>query len=204
MVKNPRAMQETWAQTLGREDPLEEGMGTPVFSPREFCEQRSLGGYSSMGSQRVRHIWATNTFDYFFIFILQIFKLKCRRKFVVNKRSQQMEPKELGFESWLYPNHFSSLPLSESFTKSFVFEAETAAEIPDFLLLAGRGQREVVSASNSELFKGHPYLWHELFLNTLSIFSHITPWFHKSKALSRDNESWNPSSILTSITFYTR
>ena len=75
MVKNPRAMQETWAQTLGREDPLEEGMGTPVFSPREFREQRSLGGYSSMGSQRVRHIWATNTFDYFFIFILQIFKL---------------------------------------------------------------------------------------------------------------------------------
>ena len=28
MVKNPPAMQETWVQSLGREDPLEEGMAT--------------------------------------------------------------------------------------------------------------------------------------------------------------------------------
>ena len=28
MVKNPPAMQETWAQSLGWEDPLEEGMAT--------------------------------------------------------------------------------------------------------------------------------------------------------------------------------
>ena len=28
MVKNPPAMQETWIQSLGREDPLEEGMAT--------------------------------------------------------------------------------------------------------------------------------------------------------------------------------
>ena len=28
MVKNPRAMQETWVGALGREDPLEEGMAT--------------------------------------------------------------------------------------------------------------------------------------------------------------------------------
>ena len=28
MVKNPPAMQETWARSLGWEDPLEEGMGT--------------------------------------------------------------------------------------------------------------------------------------------------------------------------------
>ena len=27
-VKNPSAMQETWAQSLGQEDPLEEGMAT--------------------------------------------------------------------------------------------------------------------------------------------------------------------------------
>ena len=26
--KNPPAMQETWVQSLGREDPLEEGMAT--------------------------------------------------------------------------------------------------------------------------------------------------------------------------------
>ena len=28
MVKNPPAMQETWVQPLGWEDPLEEGMAT--------------------------------------------------------------------------------------------------------------------------------------------------------------------------------
>ena len=27
-VKNPPAMQETWVRSLGREDPLEEGMAT--------------------------------------------------------------------------------------------------------------------------------------------------------------------------------
>ena len=27
-VKNPPAVQETWVQSLGREDPLEEGMAT--------------------------------------------------------------------------------------------------------------------------------------------------------------------------------
>ena len=28
MVKNPPAIQETWVQSLGQEDPLEKGMGT--------------------------------------------------------------------------------------------------------------------------------------------------------------------------------
>ena len=28
MVKNPPAMQETWVQSLDREDPLDEGMAT--------------------------------------------------------------------------------------------------------------------------------------------------------------------------------
>ena len=28
MVKNPTAMWETWVQSLGQEDPLEEGMAT--------------------------------------------------------------------------------------------------------------------------------------------------------------------------------
>ena len=28
MVKNPPAMQETWVQSLGQEDPLEKGMAT--------------------------------------------------------------------------------------------------------------------------------------------------------------------------------
>ena len=28
MVKNPPAMQETWVQSLGQEDPLEKGLAT--------------------------------------------------------------------------------------------------------------------------------------------------------------------------------
>ena len=47
MVKNLSAMQETQAQFLGWEVPLEEGMQpTPVFLPGESHGQRSLVGYS--------------------------------------------------------------------------------------------------------------------------------------------------------------
>ena len=45
MVKNPPAMQETWIQSLGVEDPLEEEP-IPVFLPGESRGQRSLAGYS--------------------------------------------------------------------------------------------------------------------------------------------------------------
>ena len=55
MVKNLPALQETWVQPLGQEDPLEKGMApTPVFLPGEFHGQRSLAGYI-MGLQRVGH-----------------------------------------------------------------------------------------------------------------------------------------------------
>ena len=46
LVKNLPVMQETWVQSLGWEDPLEEGMATPVFLPGEFQGQRSLVGYT--------------------------------------------------------------------------------------------------------------------------------------------------------------
>ena len=49
MVKNPPAVQETWAQSLVWEDSLEKGrQPTPVFLPGE-SEQRSLSGYSPWG-----------------------------------------------------------------------------------------------------------------------------------------------------------
>ena len=45
MVKNLPAMQKTWIQSLGEEDPLEkEWQPTPVFLPRESHGQRSLAG----------------------------------------------------------------------------------------------------------------------------------------------------------------
>ena len=48
MVKNPvQETQETWVQSLGREDPLEkEWQPIPVFLPRKFYGQRSLVDYS--------------------------------------------------------------------------------------------------------------------------------------------------------------
>ena len=56
MVKNPPAMQETWVQSLGWEDLLEEGMAT--HSSILACMipwTEKPGRLQSMGSQRVRH-----------------------------------------------------------------------------------------------------------------------------------------------------
>ena len=50
MVKNLPAMQETWVQSLGQEDPLKkEWQPSPVFLPGEFHGQRSLVGCSPWG-----------------------------------------------------------------------------------------------------------------------------------------------------------
>ena len=50
MVKNLPAMQETWVQSLGQEDPLEKEMAThSSILPGEFHGQRSLVGYSPWG-----------------------------------------------------------------------------------------------------------------------------------------------------------
>ena len=46
-VKNLPAMEETWVQSLGQEDPLEKGMApSPQFLPGESHGERSLVGYS--------------------------------------------------------------------------------------------------------------------------------------------------------------
>ena len=56
MVKNLPAMQETWVQSLGQEDPLEEGMATysSILAWRIPWTEEP-GGLQSMGSQRVGH-----------------------------------------------------------------------------------------------------------------------------------------------------
>ena len=60
MVKNSPAMWETWVQSLGWEDLLEEGMATtPVFLPGESSWTEEPGGLQSMGSQKVRRDGAT-------------------------------------------------------------------------------------------------------------------------------------------------
>ena len=66
MVKNPPAMQETWVQSLGWEDPLKKGMAThsSILAWRIPWTEEP-GRLQSMGSQRVGHNGATNTFTTF-------------------------------------------------------------------------------------------------------------------------------------------
>ena len=56
MVKNRPAVQETRVPSLGREDPLEEGMAThsSILAWR-IPWTEVPGGLQSMGSQRLRH-----------------------------------------------------------------------------------------------------------------------------------------------------
>ena len=60
-VKNSplvQEMQETWVQSLGQEDPMEEEMAThSSILVWETPWTGEPGGLESMGSQRVRHDW---------------------------------------------------------------------------------------------------------------------------------------------------
>ena len=63
MVKNLPVMQEIRVQSLDQEDPLEKGMAThsSILAWRISWTEKP-GGLQSLGSQRVRHNWTTNTF----------------------------------------------------------------------------------------------------------------------------------------------
>ena len=56
-----KEMKETRVRSLGREDPLEEGIlkPTPVFMPRESQGQRSLVGYGPQGRKETDTTEAT-------------------------------------------------------------------------------------------------------------------------------------------------
>ena len=52
MVMRLPAVQETWIQSLGQEDPWgREWQPTPVSLPGEFHGQRSLAGYTPWGQK---------------------------------------------------------------------------------------------------------------------------------------------------------
>ena len=60
MIKNLPAMQETWVQFLGQEDPLEKEMATHSSIPaQEIPWTEEPGGLQPVGLQRVRHILTT-------------------------------------------------------------------------------------------------------------------------------------------------
>ena len=57
MVKNLPAMQETWVQYLGQDDPLEKGMATPSsILAWKIPWTEEPGGLWSMGLQRVEQL----------------------------------------------------------------------------------------------------------------------------------------------------
>ena len=60
-------MQDTWVRSLDRENPLEKGMAThSSILARRIPRTEEPGGLRSVGSQRVRHNWVTNTFSFTF------------------------------------------------------------------------------------------------------------------------------------------
>ena len=62
-VKNLPAVQETWVLSLGLEDPLEKKMAAhSSILVWKISWTEEPGGLQSMGSQRIRHDWATNTY----------------------------------------------------------------------------------------------------------------------------------------------
>ena len=66
MVKNMPVMQETWVQSLGWEDPLEKGMATHSSTLAwRIPQTEEPGGPQSLGLQRVRHSYKTNSFTFF-------------------------------------------------------------------------------------------------------------------------------------------
>ena len=69
-LKGLPAMQETWVQSLGQEDPLEKEMAThPSILAWRIPWTEKPGGLQSTGSQRVGHDWATS---------LSLFFLSCQ------------------------------------------------------------------------------------------------------------------------------
>ena len=81
-VKNLPATRETWVQSLGGEDPLEEGMATyaSILAWRiPWTEDPSR--LQSMGSQRVRHDYVTATFTFSPVLKLLIPQWFCEQGF---------------------------------------------------------------------------------------------------------------------------
>ena len=62
MAKKLPAVQEAWVRSSGREDPLEKRMCThSSILAWEIPWTQEPGSLQSMGLQRIRHDWATNT-----------------------------------------------------------------------------------------------------------------------------------------------
>ena len=74
LVKNLPALQETWIQSLGWEDPLEKEMATPSsILAWKISWTEEPGGLQSMGVQRVRNDWVTNTYTFTYSPLINVY-----------------------------------------------------------------------------------------------------------------------------------
>ena len=85
MIKNLPAVQDIWVWSLGQEDPLEEGMASHscVLGWR-IQRIEEPGGLQSMGSQRVRHNWATKHTHRVLVSLATTQLSHCRAKAIVD------------------------------------------------------------------------------------------------------------------------
>ena len=98
--KNLPAVQETQIQSLGWEDPLEKEMAThSSILAWKISWTEEPGGLQSMGSQRVGHNWATNTY------LLTYCCLSCLPRHRLNAVS---EPNSYSHESFPSISSFST------------------------------------------------------------------------------------------------
>ena len=91
MVKNLPAIQETEAQFLGQEEPLEEELAThfSILACRIPWTEKP-GGLQFLGLQRVGHDWETNIFSFTFFFKIEI---TMRKEWnIVHAKSLQLCP----------------------------------------------------------------------------------------------------------------
>ena len=73
-LKHLPAMRETWAQSLGQEDPLEKEMAThsSILAWR-IPWTKEPGGLQSTGSQRVKHDWETSLAHFVYIYMFFVY-----------------------------------------------------------------------------------------------------------------------------------
>ena len=90
MVKNLPAMQETRVRSLGCEVPLEKGMTIhSSIAAWRIPWTEKPGRLQSVGSQRVRHDWVTNThIDTYKIIVIKTMQYWPRKAISVNKTEQ--------------------------------------------------------------------------------------------------------------------
>ena len=141
MVSNLPEMQETWIQSLARQDPLEKCMAThSSIVAWKIPWTEKPGMPQSMGSQKIRHAWATNILTHFSVKGLcrqsyGFFQQSCTNVRLVPKR--RLNTKDLvlwncgdGEDSWESSGLQGDQPVNQKGNESWILIGRTDAEAP--------------------------------------------------------------------------